>query len=211
MLEFPYGIADFHAIRRDGMVYVDRTSYLRDVERLGRILVFLRPRRFGKSLWLQTLATYYDLRYADAFEEIFGGLDIASGGQGPTPLRNRFFVLQWNFSRVSPRGDIEAIAESLEDHVRTRARVFVSEYREHLDEAVDTDGRASTILDNLTSAVRRTPYKLYLLIDEYDNFVNEVMVRDVATYKALFEADGPYKELMKAVKNAPPESGDRHH
>ncbi len=62
MLEFPYGIADFHAIRRDGMVYVDRTSYLRDVERRGRIRVFVRPRRCGKSLGLQTVATYCDLR-----------------------------------------------------------------------------------------------------------------------------------------------------
>ncbi len=202
MLEFPYGIADFRRIRRDGMVYVDRTAHIRDLETLGSTLVFLRPRRFGKSLWIQTLATYYDLRYADAFDEIFGGLDIASADHGPTPLRNRCFVLQWNFSRVSPRGDVEAIAESLEDHVRTRAKVFVSEYREYLDEPVDTDGRASTILDSLTNAVRRTPYRLYLLIDEYDNFVNEIMVKDVSTYQALFEADGPYKELMKAVKNA---------
>ena len=199
MIQFPYGIADFRRIRREGRVYVDRTAYIRNLEVLGDILVFLRPRRFGKSLWVQTLATYYDLRYADAFDEIFGGLAI---GDDPTPLRNRFFILQWNFSRVSPRGSVQAIAESLEEHVRTRAKVFASEYRELLDDPFDTDGKASTILDSLTSAIRRTPYKLYLLIDEYDNFVNEVMVKDAETYKALFEADGPYKELMKAVKNA---------
>ena len=202
MIQFPYGIADFRRIRRDGMVYVDRTAHIRSLENLGSNLVFLRPRRFGKSLWIQTLATYYDLRYADAFEDIFGGLDIASGPQGPTPLRNRFFVLQWNFSRVTPRGSVETIAQSLEDHVRSRAKVFVSEYREYLDEPVDTDAKASTILDSLLNAVRKTPYRLYLLIDEYDNFVNEVMVQDVETYKALFEADGPFKELMKLVKNA---------
>ncbi len=68
MIHFPYGIADFRRIRRDGMVYVDRTAHLRNLEALGSILVFLRPRRFGKSLWLQTLATYYVLRYADAFD-----------------------------------------------------------------------------------------------------------------------------------------------
>ncbi len=202
MIQFPYGIADFRRIRREGMVYVDRTAYIRDLEMLGSILVFLRPRRFGKSLWLRTLATYYDLRYADAFDEIFGGLDIASGEQGPTPLRNRYFVLLWNFSRITPRGGVELIARSLRDHVRTRAEAFVSDYREHLDVSVDTDGDASTILDRLLTAVRRTPYKLYLLIDEYDNFVNEVMVEDVETYKALFEADGPYKELMKLVKDS---------
>ena len=58
MIELPYGIADFHRIRREGLVYVDRTRYFHDVERLGSVLVFLRPRRFGKSLWLQTLANY---------------------------------------------------------------------------------------------------------------------------------------------------------
>jgi hypothetical protein len=210
MIRFPYGIADFRRIRREGMVYVDRTAHIRDLEDLGSILVFLRPRRFGKSLWVQTLATYYDLRYAGDFDEIFGGLDVGPlppGGNegrrlGPTPLASRYFILQWNFSLIKPRGSVSEIADSLEEHVRTRAKVFVSEYREHLDEPVDTDANAATILDSLTSAVRRTPYKLYLLIDEYDNFVNEVMVKDVETYKALFEADGPYKELMKAVKNA---------
>ncbi len=199
MLQFPYGIADFRRIRREGRVYVDRTAHIRDLETLGDILVFLRPRRFGKSLWVQTLATYYDLRYAERFDDIFGGLKIHAD---PTPLRSRFFVLQWNFSRITSHGSVEEIATSLEGHVRDRAKVFASEYREHLEDPVETDGKPSAILDSLLAAVRRTPYKLYLLIDEYDNFVNEVMVRDVSTYKALFEADGPFKELMKAVKNA---------
>ncbi len=83
MIQFPYGIADFRRIRREGMVYVDRTAHIRDLETLGSILVFLRPRRFGKSLWVQTLATYYDLRYAESFDEILGGLDV---GHRPTPL-----------------------------------------------------------------------------------------------------------------------------
>ncbi len=95
MLKFPYGIADFQAIIRDGYVYVDRTSYFHDLEDLGRHLLFVRPRRFGKSLWLQTLASYYDLRTADAHEEFFGGLDA---GRNPTPNAHRYFVLQWDFS-----------------------------------------------------------------------------------------------------------------
>ena len=65
MIRFPYGIADFRRIRREGMVYVDRTAHVRDLEDLGDVLVFLRPRRFGKSLWLSTLASYYDLRLAE--------------------------------------------------------------------------------------------------------------------------------------------------
>ena len=200
MIQFPYGIADFRRIRRDGMVYVDRTAHVRDLETLGSVLVFLRPRRFGKSLWVQTLATYYDLRYAGAFDEIFEGLEIH---RQPTALRNRYFVLQWNFSRITPRGGVEDIAESLRRHVRTRAELFLAEYEDYFPGAgVRPDDSASEILDALLGAVRSAGHPLYLLIDEYDNFVNEVMVRDVETYKALFEADGPYKELFKAVKNA---------
>jgi Predicted AAA-ATPase len=199
MIHFPYGIADFRRIRREGRVYVDRTAYVRDLEELGDILVFLRPRRFGKSLWVQTLATYYDLRYADTFGEIFDGLAM---GREPTPLRNRYFVLQWNFSLISPRGGVDEIANELEEHVRAQIRAFVSDYEEYLPAPVRTDGNSQAMLISLLSVVRKTPYKLYLLIDEYDNFVNEVMVRDVGVYKALFEADGPYKELFKAVKNA---------
>ncbi|HEX3527987.1 MAG TPA: AAA family ATPase [Thermoanaerobaculia bacterium] len=199
MITLPYGIADFRRIRQEGMVYVDRTAYIPRIERLGSTLVFLRPRRFGKSLWLQTLASYYDLRRAEEFSALFGGLAI---GRGPTPLANRFFVLQWNFSVINPGGDVEQIAESLREHVSSRAKVFISDYEGRLPAAVETEGSAAAVLASLLSVVRRTPYRLYLLIDEYDNFVNEVMARDVATYRALVHADGPFKLLFKAVKNA---------
>lgn len=199
MIQFPYGIADFRRIRQQGMVYVDRTVHIRDGEDLGQTLVFLRPRRFGKSLWLQTLASYYDLRRSDEFEELFGGLAI---GRSPTPLRNRYFVLQWNFSNVDPSGGVEQIADSLREHVAVRAKVFASEYENHLPAAVSTDGSPAAILAGLLAAVSETPYRLYLLIDEYDNFINEVMVQDVETYHALLGGDGPYKQLFKSVKSA---------
>lgn len=204
MLEFPYGIADFYAIRRDRMVYVDRTAHIHDVERLGRTLVFLRPRRFGKSLWLQTLATYYDVRYADEFDEIFGGLAIH---RDPTPLRNRFFVLQWNFSNVDPGGSVREIAESLEKHVRDRAKLFARQYASILPDKIEVDGHSSSILTSLLSVVRKTPYRLYLLIDEYDYFVNEVMVGNSGIDPTLFD---PYKQLFKSIKAATEGQGLEH-
>jgi hypothetical protein len=199
MLELPYGIADFRRIRQQGMVYIDRTSYLRVIERLGSTLVFLRPRRFGKSLWLQTLASYYDLRRVDEHRDLFGSLAV---GTEPTPHANRYFVLQWNFSVIDPAGGVEQIAESLREHVSSRAKTFVSDYGDALPTEVEVDGSAAVVLDSLLAAVRRTPYRLYLLIDEYDNFVNEVMARDIDTYRALVRTDGPFKLLFKAVKNA---------
>ena len=199
MIQFPYGIADFRRIRREGRVYVDRTAHIRNLEDLGDVLVFLRPRRFGKSLWVQTLATYYDLRYAGAFDEIFGGLAI---GREPTPLANRYFVLQWNFSTVDASGGIREIAESLEEHVREQIKAFALGYRDHLGYPVETEGSPAAMLTSLLGVISQTPYRLYLLIDEYDNFVNEVMVRDAETYHALFGKDGPYKQLFKSVKAA---------
>ncbi len=198
MITFPYGIADFQRIRRDGMYYVDRTACIRDVERLGATVVFLRPRRFGKSLWLQTLATCYDLRLAGDFDVLFGGLDAC---RLPPANHNRYFVMQWNFSEVSARGGADDISRRLHAYVNNRIENFLLGYESHLQDPVRIEPDATNTLRNVLAQIGRTPHKLFLLIDEYDNFVNEVMVRDTATYRALFDADGPFKELMKSVKS----------
>ncbi len=199
MIQFPYGIADFRRIRQQGMVYVDRTAAIRDIERLGSILVFLRPRRFGKSLWLRTLAHYYDLRLADEFEELFGGLAI---GREPTPLRNRYFVLTWNFSEKGARGGVDEIGRQLNDYVNNQIKDFLVTHSGHLPGSVAIESDAKDTLRHLLTAIRQTPYKLYLMIDEYDNFISEVMIHDASTYRALVETDGPFKELFKTVKAA---------
>ncbi|MCP4657433.1 MAG: AAA family ATPase, partial [bacterium] len=198
MIQFPYGIADFESIRREGMLYFDRTAGIRDVERLGRTLVFLRPRRFGKSLWLGTLAAYYDLRLADDFDTLFGGLDA---GRDPTPERGSYFVLHWNFSEVSARGSVDEIARHLHAYVNGQLEDFLLSYEGHLSGPVKIEPDATITLRHVLTRICRTPFRLCLLIDEYDNFVNEVMVQDAATYRALFEADGPFKELFKSVKS----------
>ncbi|NJL29803.1 MAG: AAA family ATPase, partial [Thermoanaerobaculia bacterium] len=198
MLQFPYGLADFHRIRTQGYLYLDRTAHLHDLERLGNVLVFLRPRRFGKSLWLDTLRCYYDLRFASEFESLFGDLAI---GREPTPLHNRYFVLVWDFSRVDPHGSIDAIQRRLNEYLDNELDLFLKGYGEHLPTAnVSLREDAGDSLSQVLAAVRTTPYKLYLLIDEYDNFINEVMVRDPETYRALVRADGPVKSLFKSLK-----------
>ncbi len=198
MITFPYGIADFQRIRREGMYYADRTACIRDLERLGASVAFLRPRRFGKSLWLQTLATYYDLRLAGDFDVLFAGLDA---GRLPPATRGAYFVLQWNFSEVSARGSVDEIARRLHAYANNRIESFLLGYEDHLPGPVKIESDATNTLRNVLAQIGRTPHKLCLLIDEYDNFVNEVMVRDTATYRALFDADGPFKELMKSVKS----------
>ncbi len=196
MLKFPYGLADFPRLIREGYVYVDRTMHIRDVEDLGAQLLFVRPRRFGKSLWLRTLAAYYDLRTAEAHDELFGGL---AAGRDPTPDAHRYFVLRWDFSNVSPRGTVEEVARALHDYVNSTLRLFLGDYRDLLPSVPIRDNAKNTFLEIL-GAVRQTGHPLCLLIDEYDNFANEVMVRDQGTYGGLVHGDGPFKELMKTVK-----------
>jgi len=164
MITFPYGIADFARIRRQRMVYVDRTSHIRDLEEMGSIIVFLRPRRFGKSLWLQTLAEYYDLRKGDQFDELFGGLAI---GRDPTPLRNSYFVMQWNLSKVDAGGSVDQIREGIRIHVSAQAKLFARQYQDLLPFPIEVDGTPVEVLGSLLGAVSETDSKLYLLIDEY--------------------------------------------
>jgi len=199
MIELPYGIADFRTIRRQGLAYVDRTFYIHQLERLGRPLVFLRPRRFGKSLWLRTLANYYDLRYRDEFDELFGDLEV---GRRPTPLANSYFVMEWDFSELKARGDGDEIARRLNEYVNSQIRDFLTAHASYLTTPVDFESEATNTLRHLLTAIRETPHPLYLLIDEYDNFINEVMVDDPAVYRGLVETGGPFKELFKTVKSA---------
>jgi hypothetical protein len=121
IMRFPYGIADFRKIREEGYFYVDRSDRIALLEEAGSQLLFLRPRRFGKSLWLSTLENYYDLARADDFERLFGGLKI---GQNPTPLRNRYFILNLNFSVVDPQGDSDAVRASLFHHLNIQIKAF---------------------------------------------------------------------------------------
>ncbi|MFO1420958.1 MAG: AAA family ATPase [Candidatus Competibacteraceae bacterium] len=201
-MRFPYGLADFRKIREEGYFYVDRTDRITLLEEAGSQLLFLRPRRFGKSLWLSTLENYYDLARVDDFDRLFGELKI---GRNPTPRHNRYIVLKLNFSLIDPGGDHAAIRQSLFDHVNTRIEHCVSYYAAWLKQAVRIQSdNAITSLQSLASAVSQTARKLYVLIDEYDNFANEVMIsplRGTDRYHELVQGEGVIKTLFKAIKD----------
>ena len=198
-MKLPYGIADFYSLVTSGYVYVDRTADVRTLEDMGRALLFLRPRRFGKSLWLQTLATYYDLRRAGEHQKIFGELAI---GRDPTPLAHQYFVMVWDFSNLKPQGTIEEIGRRLDQYVLGTVEAFLSDYRDELPGSVKVREDPIRTLENLLGAIRQTPHPLYLLVDEYDNFADEVMVVSEESYRGLVHADGPLKALFKWVKAA---------
>ncbi|CAK0776183.1 hypothetical protein CCP3SC15_530029 [Gammaproteobacteria bacterium] len=188
MIRFPYGIADFQSIREEGYFYVDRTDRIALVEEAGNQLLFLRPRRFGKSLWLSILENYYDLAKADRFATLFGELAI---GRNPTPRHNRYFVLKLNFSGVDPSGDTESIRRALHQHINSCIYGFSIHYEKYLPRPIKwVEENSFSSLRNLLAVVATTEYKLYLLIDEYDNFANEVMTshpQGIHRYQELVE------------------------
>ncbi|RMH53068.1 MAG: hypothetical protein D6682_00320, partial [Zetaproteobacteria bacterium] len=169
-MKFPYGIHDFQRLIEGGYFYVDRTAAIRDIENAGDQLLFLRPRRFGKSLLLSMLENYYDLARADRFDTLFGHLAI---GRDPTPLHNAYLVMKWDFSLVSAQGSAEEITRRLNQHINNRIIDVQNKYDSHLKfQAKIQDDNAIASFESLCSAISRSGFKLYLLIDEYDNFAN---------------------------------------
>ena len=208
-MRFPYGLCDFNKIITKGYFYCDRTDRIALLEDTGDFLLFLRPRRFGKSLLLSMLQNYYDLARKERFEEIFGHLLI---GRNPTPLHNQYFILKWDFSCVDPSGSADNIKRSLHDHLNSCIKAFAVTYEEYLSRIVETDAHnAVNSIKSLLSATSKSGHPVYLLIDEYDNFANEVMMgvrrekKDI--YEALVYEEGPLKTLFKAVKSFTDGSG----
>jgi hypothetical protein len=203
-MKFPYGITDFHKLITAGYYYADRTGLIPAIEDVGEQLLFLRPRRFGKSLLLSMLENYYDLAKTDEFERLFGHLAI---GSNPSPKRNQYFVLRWDFSSVDPSGDTGQIRRALHEHINNRIEGFAGYYRKHLPHPIALNAEnAISSFERLLNAVQLTPHRLYLLIDEYDNFANEILMSERSAgrerYESLLQGEGALKAVFKAVKAA---------
>jgi len=136
MMKNPYAISDFKTLRLEHYYYVDRTHKIPLIESVGKYLLFLRPRRFGKTLWLSTLKNYYDIAQKDMFETLFSDLWI---GQRPTPLASQYFVLKWDFSCVKCSGSYGEIEKSLNQHINNRIKRFVSDYAHILQSKIEID------------------------------------------------------------------------
>jgi hypothetical protein len=203
MVKFPYGISDFQDIIQNHYFYIDRTHNIPLIEATGKQLLFLRPRRFGKSLLLSLLENYYDIAKADLFETLFGQLAISDN---PTALHNQYFILKWDFSVIDPQGEAKQLKSALHRYINRRIQDFALKYQDWLPMAIQINPiDATTSLHALLAVVSLTPYKLYLLIDEYDNFANEIMMASQSLchqqYQTLLYGEGLLKTLFKTIKS----------
>jgi hypothetical protein len=204
IMKFPYGISDFKKVNTRGYFYCDRTDKIPLLEK-SDFQLFIRPRRFGKSLVLSMLENYYDVAKKDEFESIFGNLKI---GKNPTDLRNSYFILKFDFSCVDPTGSAEDVKKSLFNHINACISGFYKLYKykgfDLPDIEVDRED-AFFSMKALITSVSMTPHPVYLLIDEYDNFANTVMMGVQSTgkrYEALVHDEGPLRTFFKAVKSS---------
>ena len=196
-----YGVADYAQIRKKNAWFVDRTAKIRDLEDIA-YAVFLRPRRFGKSLLTSILEAYYDVRYADRFDEFFAGTDI---GANPTDERGKYLVLKFDFSAVSK--DASQVEADFNDYASRCCDAFARNYRKLLPE-----GLADRILaapdvgkkfNELVVSLKSADVKLYVIIDEYDNFTNAILAESgVNAYNALCHGDGFFKNFFARLKAA---------
>ena len=198
-LKIPYGIMDFRRLRREGYYYVDKTEYLAQMEARDSFIFFVRPRRFGKSLFISMMESYYDLNQKKDFKKLFGGLWI---GQHPTENANRFMTLKLDFSKVGGTG--EALERAFEDHIGKQLDDMVLRYPSCFDaefRASFAGQPASGKLADIVNKGRRSGIPLYLIIDEYDNFTNQMIrATGVTDYREITHGTGFYRNWFKKFK-----------
>lgn len=200
--ELPYGVSNFVTIVEENIYYVDKTMYIPMLENEARNLFFMRPRRFGKSLFLGMLHAYYDCRTKDKFEQWFGKLWI---GQHPTPNQGRYQVLHLDFSQVG--GRIEKLEENFDSYCRVVFDSFVDIYEDYYtNDFVKKVRSAATAVDKLTLInyeSKKYEYPLYLIIDEVDNFTNAVFnEQDENVNWSLNHAESFYCDIFKKFKGS---------
>ncbi|TYT75819.1 AAA family ATPase [Desulfobotulus mexicanus] len=194
-----YGEANYPAIVRENGYFVDKTAYIQKLETVKNA-VFLRPRRFGKSLLCTMLESYYSVLYKENFEEFFGHTWI---GKNPTPLHNAFLVLHLDFSTIET-GDLEVMEKSFDHTVNLALQSLVNRNTCFLDDKPLLNLENSSV-SNLKSVINKIQDNklplLYVIIDEYDNFANQLITAHKDhLYKQLMADDGFLKTFFKLLK-----------
>ncbi|MDQ1352519.1 MAG: hypothetical protein QG657_2825 [Acidobacteriota bacterium] len=201
--DIPYGIADFRDFRIKNLYYIDKTRFIRNIEKKGSFLFFIRPRRFGKSLFLSMLEYYYDIDRKDQFDFLFNGADIQ---RNPTKEKNKYLVLSFNFSAVAP--DKSNLGEFFLQHIRDSIGYFLDKYGKYLDidireaqKKFESSKGASALMGTFLNYFRGKEYKLYVIIDEYDNFANTILSDSgEEEYRAITQGEGFLRSFFNVIK-----------
>ena len=196
-LKMPYGISNYEKIINDGYYYVDKTMYIEKLENLPETnIMFLRPRKFGKTLFTSVLENYYDKNKKESFEKLYGNTYI---GKNPTKLKNSYCILRFNFSGIDTSTE-EATIRGFKKEVASSIELFINRY--NLEFHVNKEDEAENILDNLFKSfyIQKPQDKIYVIIDEYDHFANELLGFNTEQFRNLVSKNGKVRKWYEILK-----------
>ena len=197
MRKLSNGISNYEDIVREDRLYVDKTMYIEKLENLSdKTIMFLRPRKFGKTLFTSTLECYYDINKKDKFEELFRNTYI---GKNPTENRNKYCILRFNFSGISTE-NIEETIKGFKNSTIESIKLFIAKY--NLDFYINENQEAEEILNSLYTAfqIQKANEKIYVIIDEYDHFANELLGFRTDEFKNLIAKNGKIRKWYEILK-----------
>ena len=199
----PYGMQNFEDVIKEDCYYVDKTSFIEQIEESNMYFLFIRPRRFGKTLTLSMLENYYDINKKDKFDEIFGKLYI---GQNPTPEHNTYLIIRLNFAEVA--AGLDDYKNGLDNHCSLVFNFFCDIYAHILPagtkEGLQQEPDAVSKLRFLCQKCQEVGKKIYLFIDEYDNFTNMILAHEehLMRYRNQTHGEGYLRQFFNTIKGA---------
>jgi hypothetical protein len=207
--KIPYGDSDYGKIIEQNKLYVDKTRFIHELESLPDYIFLIRPRRFGKSLWINLLQYYYDCNREDQFDALFKDTFI---GQNPTPNKNRYMTIAFNFAMVDPKYD--GIQEEFQNYIDNIIDDFLIRYQKHFDNQILSEIRTLSSINQKIQKLflycARQQLKVYMFIDEYDNFTNTILTSSgKKEYLELTHGEGAFRYFYNLLKGltSMPDSG----
>jgi hypothetical protein len=207
MLKIPYGESNFPTVMKDDYFYQDRTAFIRELETMPKILFYLRPRRFGKSLFVSMLEHYYGIQYEFEFNALFGKLSI---GKKPTPLANQYMILKFEFSGIHTNTP-ENTQRGFLKNVRVGVGTFLTKYEHFFPKKIHASILKNEFPNEMLSDlfyhytqidVNQKLPKIYLLIDEYDHFANELISFNFKFFEKSVTENGFIRKFYENLKKA---------
>ena len=195
--KMPYGISNFEELITENYYYVDKTKYIEKLENLSeKRIMFLRPRKFGKTLFTSVLEYYYDKRKANKFEKLYGNTYI---GKNPTKLKNSYCILRFNFSGIDTSTE-ELKIKGFKNSTIEAIKLFIGRYK--IDFFINENQEVEDILNSLFTAfsLQKNEELIYVIIDEYDHFANELLGFHPERFKSLVSKNGKVRKWYEILK-----------
>jgi len=209
MKKIPYGLQNIESVITEGYLYIDKTKYIELLENIPeKYQVFLRPRKFGKTLWINTMDKYYDVNYKEKFDSVFSELYI---GKNPTPKKSGYHVLRFNFSGISTE-TLEILKKDFLLEVYNQIESFVIKYNLRNEIILDKTIKESASL--LMSFLKQysdlnIERKIFIMIDEYDHFASELLGFKFNKFKDVVSKTGFVRKFYETIKKGTESVVDR--